>query len=257
MTAWSYCLKGRAKLELFTREGNEEARALFEKAAALDPGYSPAHVGIAYTHHRDLWFERAPDRKQAIEAVLAAGRRAVELDRANSEAHCILGFGFIWARQFHLAIAQGEEAVRLNPSNAIACSQLGMAQSYAGRPLEGIANQERSLRLNPQDPRVHFVLTTLARTHLNARDPEAAARWAEAVTHRNADYPLGHLVLAAALGHLGRHGEAAAELAQCERLDPGFATRWALRPMYKNPADDLYFLEGLRKAGLVADGKFE
>ena len=41
------------------------------------------------------------------------------------------------------------------------------------------------------------------------------------------------------------------------QLDPGFATRWALRPMYKDPADDLYFLDGLRKAGLDAEAEFE
>ena len=252
LTAWGYCLKGRALLELFSQEGNLRARAMFDKAIELDANYSGGWIGLAYSHHRDLWFECAPDREQAIESLLKAARRAVELDRANSDAHFILGFGLIWARQFHLAIAEGEEAVRLNPSNAIAFSQLGMAQSFAGRPAEGIANQQRSLRLNPQDPRIQFVLTMLARAHLNDRNPEEAARWAETAIHRRADYPLAHLVEASALGHLGRVDEAAAALAESERLDPGFPLRWALRPMYKNPADDLYFLDGLRKAGLEA-----
>ena len=256
LTAWGYCLKGRALLERFTPEGNEQAREMFERAIELDAGYSAGYVGLAYSHHRDLWFECAASRKQAIEAVLKWARQAIDLDRDNSDAHLVLGFGLIWARQFHLAIAEGEEAVRLNPSNAIAYSQLGMAQSFAGRPTEGIVNQQRSLRLNPQDPRIQFVLTMLARTHLNDRNPEEAARWAETAIHRRADYPLGHLVLAASLGHLGRIDEARSELAECERLDPGFAMRWALRPMYKNPADDLYFLDGLRKAGLEAKAEF-
>ncbi len=254
MTAWHYCLKGRALMDSFTAADNAEARAMFERAIALDPGYGGGHVGLAYTYHREIWFETAPDRARAIAALLKAARRAVSLDQMNAEAHCILGFGLIWDRQFHLAIAAGEEAVHLNPSNALAHAQLGIARSFAGRPGEGIASLERSLRLNPQDPRIHFVITMLARAHLNARSPEAAARWSEAAVQRRADYALGHLVGAAALGHLGRGTEARAALAACERLDPGFARRWALRPMYKNPADDLYFLDGLRAAGLDAAG---
>ena len=96
----------------------------------------------------------------------------------------------------------------------------------------------------------------LARAHLNARQPEEAARWAETAIHRRADYPLSHLVRAAALDIHGRTQEARAELADCERLKPGFATLWALRPMYKNPADDLCFLDGLRKAGLETKGSW-
>ena len=250
LTVWEYCLQGRAALERFSPEGNAQARALFEKAIALDPAYGQAYVGLAYSHHRDLWFEAAADRDAAIQALLQAARKAVTLDQADSEAYCILGFGLIWDRQFHLAIAAGEQAVACNPSNAIAYSQLGTALSFAGRPLEGVAKLECSLRLNAQDPRIHFVITMLARAHLNARNPEDAVRKAETAIVRNADYPLGHLVLAAALGHLGRVEQAHAALEECERLDPGFALRWALRPMYKNPGDDLYFLDGLRKAGL-------
>ena len=250
LTAWGYCLRGRALLEQFTPAGNAQAREMFEKAIALDPDYSDGHVGLAYSHHRDLWFEIVERREPAIEAMLRAARRAVVLDRSNSEAHCILGFGLIWDRHFDLAIAAGKQAIQLNPSNAIAHAQLGIALSFAGRPVDGIGHLEHSLKLNPQDPRIHFVLAMLARAHLNARDADAAARWAETTVHRRSDYPLGHLVLAAACGHLGRKAEAVAALAECERLDPGFATRWALRPMYKNPDDDLYFLQGLHKAGL-------
>ena len=252
MTAWAYCLRGRALLEGFSREDTAQARALFEKAIALDPAYGSAYVGLAYSHHRDLWFECADDREQAIQSLLQAARQGVKLDQSNAEAHCILGFGLIWARNFSLAIAAGERALQLNPSNAIAYAQLGIAQSYNGLPREGLVSLEHSLRLNPQDPRAHFILAMIARAQLNARDPEAALRWSEMAIRRRADYPLAHLVRASVLGHLRRAEEAKSELAECERLDPGFATRWALRPMYKDPADDHYFLEGLRFAGLQA-----
>ncbi len=255
LTAWALCRRGRALLDAFTPEGNRRAREQFEKAIARDPGYAPAHAGLAYSLHRDLWFEVADSRDGTIDELLAAARHAVSLDETSSDAHCVLCFGLIWDRQFKLAIAAGERAVELNPSNAIAFSGLGMAQSFAGRPVDGIANLERSIKLNPQDPRIHFVITMLARAHLNARTPEPAVRWAETAVRRRVDYPLAHLVLAAAFGHIGRAGEAHSALAECERLDPGFATRWALRPMYRDPADDLYFLDGLRRAGLDTEAE--
>ena len=256
MTAWAYCLKGRALLGEFTAEGNAAAREMFEKAIELDPTYSAGHVGLAHSHHRDLWFEVSPCRKRAIQTLLNAAREGVRLDPANSDAHYVLGTGFTWDRQFHLAIAAGQQAIQLNPSNAIAFLQLGIAQSFAGQPKEGIVSLEHSMRLNPQDPRIHLVLAMLARAHLNARAPEAAARWADKAIHRRPDYPLSHLVRASALGHLGRIDEARGELAECNHLEPEFAMRWALRPMYKDPADDLYFLDGLRRAGLDAKAEF-
>ena len=256
MTAWSYYLKGRALLEKLTAEDNQRARELFEKAIEFDPTYSQGYVGLAHTHHRDLWYEWTDDQRESSRNEIAAARRAIELDQANSEAHCMLGFGLIRDRQFHLAIAAGEQALQYNPSNALAFAQLGIAQSFAGRPRDGIVNLKRSLELNSQDPRIHFTMAMIARAYLNAREPEEAARWAQTVVHRKADYPLAHLVLAASLGHRGHIAEAQAALNECERLDPGFATRWALRPMYKDPADDLYFLDGLRKAGLEAGADF-
>ena len=256
MTAWGYCLQGRALLDEFTPEGNAQARQLFEKAIGVDPTYSGGYIGLAHSHHRDLWFGVAASREEAIEVLLRAAQKGVVLDRANSDAHYVLGCGYTWDRQFHLAIAAGEQSVQLNPSNAIGFLQLGIAQSFAGRPAEGIASIEHSLRLNPQDPRIHFILSMLARAHLNARDPEKAARWAEVAVNRRPGYPLSHLVCSAALGHLGRIEEGRAALEACERLEAGFATRWALRPMYKNPSDDLYFLDGLRKSGLEARADF-
>ncbi len=253
MTAWSLCLKGRALLERFRKEDNDAAREFFEQAIELDPGYSAAYAGLAYSYHRDLWFEAADSRESAIRAMVAAAQRAVALDRANSEAHCLLGFAFIWERKYHLAIASGQQAVSINPSNALAFAQLGIALSFAGRPREGIPQLQRSLALNPQDPRIHFVITMIARAYLNARDPETAAHWAERAVQRQFGYPLAHLVRSAALGQLGHAEQARAALEECERCEAGFATRWALRPMYKDPNDDLYFLEGLRKAGLETE----
>ncbi len=247
--AWELFQQGMAFLNRWTREGNAEAREIFQRALELDPRYSQAWTGLAYTHHRDIWFGYAEDRQASIDAQIESARQAVAFDETDSRAHCQLGFGYTWARKFDLAIAEGERAVELNPSNFVALAQLGIALSYAGRPAEGVPMLERAIGINPRNPRIQFALSALARARLNAREPEKAAEVARrALTHK-ADYPLALLILASALGHMGRAEEGAAALAECRRLQPGFATEWVSTPMYENPADDRYLLEGLQKSG--------
>ena len=247
--AWELYQQGMAFLNQWTREGNAQARDMFTRALKLDPRYSQAWTGLAYTHHRDIWFGYAEDRQASIDAQLEAALKAVEFDDTDSRAHCLLGFAYTWARKFDLAIAEGERAVALNPSNFVALSQLGIALSYAGRPAEGVPMLERAIGINPRNPRIYFALSALARARLNAREPEKAADMAKrALTHK-ADYPLAFLILASALGHMDRAEEGAAALAECRRLQPGFAKEWVSTAMYKDPADDLFLLEGLQKTG--------
>ena len=251
LKAWELYQRGMAFMDEWTRYSNERARDMFEKALELDPRYAQALTGLAYTHHRDIWFGyTSVSRQRSIDALIEAARQAVSCDDGDSQAHCLLGFGYMWFRRYDLAIAEGERAVALNPSNYVALSQLGLALCYAGEPASGIPKFERALQINPRNPRIHFIFSCLARAHLNTRDPEAAANAArQALTHK-VDYPLALLVLASALGQLGETEDAAAALEECERLQPGFAIEWALTPMYKDPADDIFFLEGLREAGL-------
>ena len=257
LRAWELFQRGMAFLDQWTQDGNNLARDMFEKALELDPVYAQALTGLAYTHHRDLWFGYSESRQDTIKAQIDTAKRAVALDDGDSQAHCMLGFGYLWSRNYARAIAEGERAVELNPSNFVALSQLGLSLCYAGEPIAGIPYFERALKINPRNPRNHFVLSCLARARLNARDPQASASAArKALTHK-ADFPLALLILASSEGHLGNKGDAAEALEECERLQPGFAVEWALTPMYKDPADDLFFLEGLREAGLDAGGMIE
>ena len=253
LKAWELYQRGMAFLDRFTRDDNECARDMFEKALELDPRYAQALTGLAYTYHRDIWFGYTADRQQSIDALIENAKRALACDDGDSMAHCMLGFGYTWSRRFDLSIAEGERAVALNPSNYVALSQLGLALCYDGAPLDGVPIFERALQLNPRNPRIHFIHCCLARAHLNARDPETAASVARTALTHQADYPLALLILASALGHLGETAKASEALEECERRQPGFATIWAATRMYKDPADDLFFLQGLQNAGLDAN----
>src|SRR5205814_8165338 len=46
MEAYDLVLRGRDLLGRVNRSANSQARALFERAMGLDPGYAPAYVGL-------------------------------------------------------------------------------------------------------------------------------------------------------------------------------------------------------------------
>lgn len=249
LDAWSWVQRGYAQLDLYTAQGNKDARECFERAIEIEQDYSRAWLGIAYTHHRDIMLEATDDLPATLAANMEAARNAARYDDMDSMVHAGLGGAFLWSGKFDEAIAEGHRALELNPSDYLACGMLATALNFAGRPDESFPYFDMALELNPRDPRQHVMDTLRARAHLNARDPQAAVEWAEIAVRRRSDYPLAHLVLAAAYGHLGRSSDAEAALAACTRINPSFAQRWVATRMYRNPADDEYFAEGLAQAG--------
>ena len=252
LQAWELVQRGMLFLDKWTEDDNEQARQLFEQALTLDADYAQAFTGLAYTHHRDIWFGFAADRAHTIKEQIRTARMAVKFDPNDSMAHSMLGFGFMWSHDFEMAIAEGERAVALNPSNYVALAQLGLALCYSGRALPSLAMFEQSIRVNPRNPRIQFILCCLARSQLSARNPEKAAMEARNALSHAANYPLALLILASALGHLDQVDDANIALSACELSQPGFAVKWASTPMFKNRDEDAHFLAGLRKAGLDA-----
>ena len=251
LSAWDCYLRGMSHIHRMTKEENARARALFAKSAELDPGYSNAFAGLAFSHLRDLLLEHSDDREESVSKAFEAARRAVSLDEASSFAHLMLGQAYLYADRHDLAIAETERAVALNPNNAHACLALGNRLDLVGRVEEGIALLERSLQLNPQEPQMHIYLGFLARAHLHARRYQDALAWAKKSAQRRPDYPQAHYTLALCLAHLDRGEEARSALADCERLHPGFVAKRAGWRPYLDAESNTHLLAGLRKAGLL------
>ena len=147
-----------------------------------------------------------------------------------------------------LSISEAEHAVQLNPSDSLAYLSLGNQLSLAGRAEEGIPFLEKAFRLNPYDQQRSFYFCFMSRAKLTARLYEEAIEWASKSNELRPDAPESHLLLAVALGHLGRTEEAQAELQECETIEPGHAAKGGVFP-YARTVDTEHFFEGLRKAG--------
>jgi adenylate cyclase len=249
LDAWDCVYRGMAHLYEFTPEGNARAREMFARAIELDPSYGEAYSGTAGSYHRDLQFGVAGDRQETVRKGLEAARRGVALDSADPNAHVMLGIMFHWVPDHDSARAEFERAIQINPNCARALISLGHALALSGHPDEGIAFLEKGIQLNPQDPRNHSYFSFMARAYLTAHRYDDATAWARKAVQWNRDAPEPRVILATSLGHAGELEEARAELAECERIRPGYAASADNWHLYKFREDQEHFLDGLRKTG--------
>ena len=250
LEAWDCLHRGMHLLYKFTKADIAAARPYFERAIELDPVFSRAHTSLAYTHQLDILHNYTADRPASIAELLRLAKRGVELDEDDSYAHMMLCFAYRWAGEFALSIAEGRKAIEVNPSDAWALATLGNSLDLSGQSREGLAFIERALALTPRDPHAKFYMSAAARACVNNRDHAAAESWARKSIGQDPGHARGPLMLAVALGHLGRRDEAQAALEACERIQQGFAATWIAGREYRNPADNEHFAEGLRKAGM-------
>jgi hypothetical protein len=114
-------------------------------------------------------------------------------------------------------------SLRLNPSDVVAHCYYGRGLMFTGKPALALAHFERFNRLNLNESRglIAGMYHTIALVFLRRwKEAEEAARHALAATGgRN---PWTRVMLMIALGAQGKHGKAAAALADLRRLWPYF-----------------------------------
>jgi adenylate cyclase len=243
-------MRGWWHFSKLTREENVEARSLFERAIELDPEYSGAFAGLAYTHWNDTAFQWSDTPAESVSELIRTAQRSVALDADNAMAQSVLSLAHLRARQPDEMIAAAERAVELDPSNAIARAWLGMFLGGRGRLEEALANVEQAIRLSPRDPGRWFYFAASASVHFQARRYGDAVEWARRSIRENPRFPYSRATLAASYAHLGRGDEARAAVEGLLQVQPGFSLAFALEgSLGPSPGLD-HYLDGLRKAGV-------
>ncbi|ANL10284.1 adenylate cyclase 3 [Rhizobium sp. N113] len=244
LEAYDLCVRSRFLLA-GSPQSSREARALLERAIALDPDYAEAHRWLAFNH----WFEwihwgepMEPHRSLAVKLA----QRATALDSNDAGARWILGIILVFERRWMEAEAEFETALRLDPNHADAWAMMSNLPVYQGRPSEAIYQVERALRLNPRPPNWYFWL--LGQAQYAAGHYEAAV----AVLRREETYRTGsRRILAASLAQLGRLDEARQEAEMFLISNPHFCVRhWIHSQPFRDKTALNHFIEGYTKAGL-------
>ena len=247
--AYDMLLRGLARLRRYTRQTNIEARELFERAIALDPGYARAYGDVALTYALEVGFGWAENPEPALERALEFCLAALALDESVPQVYFALNNTYLWLNRHEDAIAAAQRAIDLDTNFADGYAALAFALNYAGRPVEALAEIRKAMRLNPRYPFLYRWNVGHA-FFLMERYDEAITTF-ESVVAVNPEFPEAHLTLAAAYAQSGRIEDAEWEAEEILTLLPGFTIeRDRPRHPYLNPADMERYLHGLRLAGL-------
>jgi adenylate cyclase len=211
--AWAWLSRARTEQidqrYVPSQQGWEEARRAAEKALALDPKLSEAHIAMAKIQ---MWYDH--------DWVGAQGqvRQALELDPSSWSA-------LNYAAQFAKAMGHADKAVEFfqrivasDPLNAIAYANLGWGLYRAGRLSEAAVALRKALDLNPKFERARMGAGLVL---LASGDPAGAL----AEFERLNDDGYGRAYRALAYHALGRKADVDAVLADLE-------TRYAERDAY-------------------------
>lgn len=202
---------------------DEAAEADFSKAIKLDP-HSPAYILRAKSRMlMGMYRQAIGDVEKIMRMIPDDGGdevgRAMRGEALTMRGHCHNGLGKHWR-----AVRDLDQAVERCPESFQAYYFRGLAKEDMGRMEEALADYDEAIRLDPEitDPRMRRGVL-----HLKAgRMEEALADFSATVGPGDGEdggvLPL--ILRGKALGELGRHDEALADLDEAVRIDPG---RWS------------------------------
>lgn len=250
LEAYDDCLRGVQYLlpNNWTKEGNEKARQMFEKAIALDPKYADAYSGLGLVYFLDT--QQLSSDPHLLDRAFQMEQQALALNPSHAGANAVLSLLYSVKGQYAKSIAAGERAVALEPSSPN-YGFLALALVAAGKPAEALKVVEKAKRIDPlmQDASPCRLAEGQAYAFMG--------RYGEAIpilkrfVSRSPDLVGAHFPLAVSYIELGRESEARVEAAEILRINPQFILP---HPSKQGDVKDLALAErwnaDLRKAGL-------
>ena len=149
--AWELVARAQTHFWRLTRPDYERAIDASSRPSRHHPEYAPARsllgFWLVFAAHMG-WIDR--DRG------LVTGRqhalRAIALDDRDPWGHIALAYWAMMERRTEELIAAFRRAVELNPNSAAAHSHLSRGLAFAGQDREAIEHGEDAIRLSPLDP---------------------------------------------------------------------------------------------------------
>ena len=229
-----------------TKENNNAAEALFERALKIDPNETDALAGNAYAYLLEYtrgWGTAGADYEAEI---LGQADRAIALAPDNVRAYYVKSLYLTSSQRATEGLSAADAGLAINPDDPPLRRARGAAEVVLGRYEQAISDVQQAMRLSPRDPRIGLWLVDLGTAELGLGHFDAAidkyhkaidAGWRAYQPYRG---------LAAAYALDGNREEATSALAEARRLNPQLTLKWEQTNSVNIPP----LLEGLRKAGL-------
>ena len=248
LAAYEYVLRGRGALSHDTRDSNDEASELFQRAIDLDPNYAEAYAALGGSYYEAVVSGWSEFRGEDIERAETLARKALAIDPATTRAYQVLSFINLFRKRYDLALAQIDRALEFNPSDADNYAYRGSILVWAGRAAEALPWLEGALRFDRANGLAAGNLCIAY--YLLRRYPEAVDACDRSLSRdpgRNTQM-ITRPVLAATYAALDRQQDAERERAVVGRLSPLLDARAFAAQLGMEDAR-IHMLEGLKKAG--------
>ena len=248
--AWDLVMRALSHHWRVTRPDSILARALLEKAIAIDAHYCQA-LSLLATNHMFGVHLGWTDIATAAPVAERAARAAIAADSEDAWAHNAMGSVYFSTRRLDDSLAEFELALQLNPNFSLAQGYYGLALSYCGRWHDAYEAAQRAIRLSPRDPSSAIYYGVAAYAQFVGKNyAEAIALAREAIRQRG-DLSGAYRVLTVAAGMTGQAEVAKSALQELRRTQPNISLAWiATQLPWKLDADRDHYLEGFRRAGL-------
>jgi len=222
--AYTYYLRGREFLHRHTKSYYQVARRMFTKAIELDPRYARAYAGIAACDSFLFYHYFQYETEKAIENIMAATGKALELDDGLAEAHACRGVALTFAKRFEEAETELKRAIALDP-NSFEAHYFYARYCFVGGELERAAALfERAGEVKPDDYQSWCLLIHVYRSLGRTDKIEAAARKGIALAENelamHPENPRPAALGAAALLAIGETERAREWLTRALAIDP-------------------------------------
>jgi DNA-binding SARP family transcriptional activator/TolB-like protein len=251
-TAYDLMLRAIPLLGRMDRHQFMLAGEHLQHAITLEPDYAAAYAWYAYWRVFLVGQGWSDNPRGTIEEAGVLAERAIVLDPYDARALTIAGHvrAFLHHR-LREALALHERALSLNPNLAMAWALSAVSYAYLGDPEEAERRNARYKKLSPLDPHAFFFDAFFVLIHLLKRDFESAVALGRSVSEMNPSFSASLKPYLAALGHTGRHQEAAAARQRLLAIEPDFTVKGFIAgsPLARGADRELYS-EGLRLAGL-------
>jgi adenylate cyclase len=216
LAAWELAHDGMMLRATREPEANAAAVRRFREALARDPQLVLAHYGLGLASY-DAVLNQWGAKAHALEQLVAAAERCLELSPHGAEGHYLLGRYLQSRGEWERAMGPLEAAIGRNPSFALAHASLSQSLQVAGRSDEGLVRMQHAVRLGPRS----FV-AGLATLHFMREEYAEALEYAERAIVTNPGYAFARAIAAASAWWIGDMARAGAHAEALRRRHPHF-----------------------------------
>jgi tetratricopeptide (TPR) repeat protein len=234
----------------FNKADNTLATSLFERAAAMEPGFARAYAGLSFTHFQNAFLRYADNVSEAAKLAQRFAEHSLELDPVDPFGNFTMGRAFLLRGDLDSSLPWLDRANALSPNYAQAKYSRGWITSMIGNPKTSQTDIDEALSLSPLDPLRYAMLSARAFSHIVLGESAEAADWAERSARSPGAHPLINMIAAVAHGLNGNDAGAKAWAEAALARDPSLTRAEFFRAFpFRDPNARQRISEQLGKVG--------